>query len=195
MVNNTQQESGMTSAKKIASWEKTATDAIGDAIEFWGFKRNHGRVWCLLYLHNRPFSAVEIQENLGLSKGAVSMIVRELETWKVVHRLRVDDNAAWHFVAETNLMQMITHVVNQRETGVVSRICEQLQESQQQAKQSCDLPEDSDAAQRLQHLSRLSFLFREILNMFLKSENFDMFSFLEKVEEFKHTLEEQAKRD
>ena len=160
MANNTQQESDMTSAKKIAPWEKIATDAIGDAIEFWGFKRNHGRVWSLLCLHNRPFAAIEIQENLGLSKGAVSMIVRELETWKVVHRMRVDDNPAWHFVAETDLMQMIIHVVNQRETGVVSRICEQLQ----QAKENCDFPEDTDTAQRLQHLNRLSFLFREILN-------------------------------
>ncbi|WP_372366459.1 GbsR/MarR family transcriptional regulator [Candidatus Uabimicrobium sp. HlEnr_7] len=183
----------MTSVNKIASWEKTATDAIGGAIEFWGFKRNHGRVWCLLYIKNRPFSAIEIQEHLRLSKGAVSMIVRELETWKVVHRLRIDDNTAWHFVAETNLLQMITHVVNQRETGVISHICEQLENANAEAKSTVDFSENS--LQRLEHLCRLSFLFREMLNMFLKADNFDMLFFLEKVEEFKHTLEEQAKRD
>ena len=121
------------------------------------------------------------------------MIVRELESWNVVHRKRVDNNLSWHFVAETNLIQMITHVVNQRETGMIAHVREQLQSAQEIAETIPDISESS--LQRVKHLHRLSFLFQEILNVFLKTDNFDMLFLLEKIEEFKHTLLEQVRRD
>jgi len=31
-------------------WETTVLEAVGRMIEFWGFKRNHGRIWSLLFL-------------------------------------------------------------------------------------------------------------------------------------------------
>ena len=54
----------------LSRWEAMATDAVGQVIEFWGFKRNHGRVWALLYLRDEPLSAAHIEEELALSKGA-----------------------------------------------------------------------------------------------------------------------------
>ena len=36
----------------LARWEQIAIEAVGDVIEFWGFKRNQGRVWALLYLRD-----------------------------------------------------------------------------------------------------------------------------------------------
>ena len=41
----------------LARWEAIAVDAVGNCIEFWGFKRNQGRVWALLYLRGTPMSA------------------------------------------------------------------------------------------------------------------------------------------
>ena len=32
-------------------------DAVGALMESWGFKRNMGRLWTVLYLENRPLSA------------------------------------------------------------------------------------------------------------------------------------------
>ena len=34
----------------LPRWEALTTDAVGNVIEFWGFKHNQGRVWALLYL-------------------------------------------------------------------------------------------------------------------------------------------------
>ena len=67
-------------------WRSLVADAVGNFIEFWGFKRNHGRVWALLYLEGRAMTASEIQDALDLSKGAVSMITREIERWGVSRR-------------------------------------------------------------------------------------------------------------
>ena len=59
-------------------------DAVGNVIEFWGFKRNQGRVWALLYLRGEPLTAGEIERELELSKGGVSMLLRDLERWGVI---------------------------------------------------------------------------------------------------------------
>src|SRR6185295_11178850 len=72
----------------LARWEAMAVDAVGNAIEFWGFKRNQGRVWALLYLRGTPMSAGQLEKELSLSKGAVSMLIRDLERWGVIERVR-----------------------------------------------------------------------------------------------------------
>src|SRR5437870_5171843 len=79
----------------LEPWEALVVDAVGNTIDFWRFKRNHGRVWALLYLRGRALSAAEIQEALGLSKGAVSMVTREIESWGVIHRARAPGDATW----------------------------------------------------------------------------------------------------
>ena len=53
--------SAATSVKSVHSgWEAMAIDAVGNVIEFWGFKRNQGRVWALLYLRNEALTAAEL---------------------------------------------------------------------------------------------------------------------------------------
>jgi DNA-binding transcriptional regulator GbsR (MarR family) len=66
-------------APGLPRWEALAIDAVGNVIEFWGFKHNQGRVWAVLYLRGMSMTATQLEEELGLSKGAVSMLVRDLE--------------------------------------------------------------------------------------------------------------------
>jgi len=63
------------------------SDVIGRLIEFWGFKRNMGRIWSVLYLSPDPLSAEDLRHALQLSSGAVSMTLSELSRWGVVRRV------------------------------------------------------------------------------------------------------------
>src|SRR5688572_6044548 len=63
-----------------------AADAVGGLMEFWGFKRNMGRMWCVLYLSDRPLAAADLGQILQLSTGAVSMTLAELTKWGVVKK-------------------------------------------------------------------------------------------------------------
>ena len=78
----------------LSRWEAIAVDAVGNVIEFWGFKRNQGRVWAFLYLRGEAFSASAIEKQLELSKGGVSMLLRDLERWGVVRRVRAPGQSA-----------------------------------------------------------------------------------------------------
>src|SRR5215472_13383983 len=61
-------------------------DAVGGLIELWGFKRNMGRMWAILYFTPQPLSAQDLGERLAMSAGAVSMTLAELSTWGVVKK-------------------------------------------------------------------------------------------------------------
>ena len=48
--------------EKHALWpsEAAVSDVVGRLIEFWGFKRNMGRIWSVLYLSPEPLSALRV---------------------------------------------------------------------------------------------------------------------------------------
>jgi len=155
----------------LSSWEELVVNAVGQVIEFWKFKCNHGRVWALLYLRDEPMNSGDLQEALELSKGAVSMITRDLEQWDVVHRQRVADSRAWHFVAADEFLSMIHNVIEHRELEMVERIATDLEDAAR-------LADEDDASDRtlsrIRGMQRLADLVRNALELFLSTSRLDV---------------------
>ena len=117
----------------LKSWECKAIDAVASVISFWGFKENHGKIWALLFIKNKPMRSLEIQNLLGLSKGAVSMLIQDLEEWNVV--LVEKNKKPRTYIANENIAQMINEVFQQREAGLLKKIKVSLQEAYTQARE------------------------------------------------------------
>jgi len=105
--------------RALSPAEVLVSDAVGRLIEFWGFKRNMGRVWTVLYLSPGPRSADELRELLRLSSGAVSMTVGELARWGVVRKVWVQGERKDFYAAEINLWRMISRVFSERERAEI----------------------------------------------------------------------------
>lgn len=146
-----------------------ALDAAGDVIEFWGFKRNHGRLWALLFIENRSLSATEIGRALALSKGGVSIVVRELEQWGVVHRVR-SGQSTWCYAAETDFLRMIGRVLAQREQAVSQRAERVLRQALEQAKAE-RLPREQTA--RINQMLKLARWASAAVATFTKTARFE----------------------
>lgn len=157
---------------RLAPWEAIAVDAVGNVIEFWGFKRNQGRVWALLYLRGEPLTAGEIERELDLSKGGVSMLLRDLERWGVIQRVRLPNDTAWRYAAETDLVRMVTHVIEEREAGFVARIRADLAEARRLAESSSDVPRERLA--RLEKMATLAEHVERALRLFIKTSRLDV---------------------
>jgi DNA-binding transcriptional regulator GbsR (MarR family) len=99
--------------------EAVVGDVIGRLIEFWGFKRNMGRVWAVLYLSPEPLSAADLRQALALSSGAVSMTLSELSRWGVVRKVWIQGERKDFYAAEVQLWRMISRVFNEREKSEV----------------------------------------------------------------------------
>ncbi|MBT8491624.1 MAG: MarR family transcriptional regulator, partial [Deltaproteobacteria bacterium] len=90
-------------------------DAVGGLMEFWGFKRNMGRMWTVLYLSPEPLSAADLCERLSLSTGAVSMTANSLARWGVVKKVSKPGDRRDYFEPETNIWKMVSRVFRDRE--------------------------------------------------------------------------------
>jgi len=155
----------------LAPWEALVVDAVGNVIDFWQFKRNQGRVWALLYLRGRPHNAQDLQEALGLSKGAVSILVRELEQWQIVRRVRTPADGTWRYEAEVDLMKMVRKVIEEREASLVTRVRRDLERAEKIAKEA---GAPKEARQRLERMRKLSSLVEKALLAFLKTARLDV---------------------
>jgi len=156
----------------LARWEQIAIEAVGDAIEFWGFKRNQGRVWALLYLRDEGLTAAQIQRLLDLSKGGVSMLIRDLERWRVIRREPALDDPSSRYRAETELIRMVTRVVEQREGELVSRIRNEISEARRLAAESGDVSRPRMA--RLDKMSLLADHTERALRLFVRTARLDV---------------------
>lgn len=156
----------------LPPWQLLVINAVGTVIEFWGFKRNQGKVWALLYLYQRPMTAAQIREALQLSKGAASMLLREIEAWGVIHRVRVSDSQAWHFVAEIDLFRMIGRVFRKREVAIVERVKDDLTDAERLARDQGDVPEAM--LERLVKMRKLAGMIEHALKVFLSTARLDV---------------------
>ncbi len=109
--------------------EVIVSDVVGRLIEFWGFKRNHGRIWSVLYLSPDALSAEDLRHLLKLSSGAVSMTVTELLRWGVVRRVWVQGERRDFYVAEVQLWKMISRVFSEREKTEIDAAIEAFEEA------------------------------------------------------------------
>ena len=46
--------------RSLTPAEIAVSEAVGRLIEFWGFKRNMGRMWAVLYLEDHPLNAADL---------------------------------------------------------------------------------------------------------------------------------------
>jgi len=108
----------------LGSAELVVSDAVGRLMEFWGFKRNMGRVWSLLYLSPNPLTAADLKDMLQVSSGAVSMTLAELMRWGVAKKVWVQGERRDFYVAEVALWRMISRVLGERERAEIQAAVE-----------------------------------------------------------------------
>ena len=157
-------------------WRVSAVEAVGDVIEFWGFKRNQGRLWAHLYLSTSSKSAAELQDELGMSKGSVSMLLRELEYWRVLKKTRIPNRRAWLYTADTNLKEMISRVLRERELHFIAEVSETLKKAENDAKEEGI---DPVILQRLTKMRIFSDGMRKAMDLFITGAQLDLRSVMD----------------
>lgn len=86
----------------------------GEMGTHWGVNRSVAQIHALLYLSDRPVHAEEISETLGLARSNVSTGVKELQSYGIIRRTHVEGDRRDHFIAETDLWEMLIRIVSER---------------------------------------------------------------------------------
>ena len=160
-----------------------AGDAVGDAIEHWGFRKALGRVWTSLYLSSEPLTANDLAKELKMSAGAVSMTLGELKRWGVVQRALRPGERREFFEAETDFWKMISRVFRERERSLALSVRDRLSQAAEMLERAEKSRETRETHQRLRKLVALSTLGLAILDTFIASQTAD-FSTIGKLLQF-----------
>ncbi len=152
---------------------------MGRLIEFWGFKRNMGRIWTVLFLSDDPLTAKDLQERLQLSSGAVSMTVGELARWGVVKKVWVQGDRRDFFVAEGNFWKMISRVLAERERVEILEAIDAMEEALEYARAKGKVGDErarrraQRQVERIEQLLELARLGRRLLDALLERARVD----------------------
>jgi DNA-binding transcriptional regulator GbsR (MarR family) len=82
----------------------------GSMGDHWGLNRSVSQVHALLYVSERPLTAEEIAESLGMARSNVSTSLRELQAWDLIRRSPVFGDRRDFFEAETDIWAIVTRI-------------------------------------------------------------------------------------
>ena len=86
----------------------------GEMGSAWGVNRSVAQIHALLYLSDGPLHAEEITEVLGLARSNVSTGLKELQSYGIVRRVHIEGDRRDHFVAETDLWEVLMRLAEER---------------------------------------------------------------------------------
>jgi DNA-binding transcriptional regulator GbsR (MarR family) len=86
----------------------------GEMGTHWGVNRSVAQIHALLYLSERPLPADDIVDQLRLARSNVSTGLKELQGYGIVRRVHVEADRRDHFVAETDLWEMLMRISAER---------------------------------------------------------------------------------
>jgi DNA-binding transcriptional regulator GbsR (MarR family) len=98
----------------------------GEMGTHWGVNRSIAQIHALLYLSDCPLTAEEISENLGLARSNVSTGLHELQAYDIIRRIHVEGDRRDHFVAETDLWEMLMRIIAERKRREIDATVEAL---------------------------------------------------------------------
>jgi DNA-binding transcriptional regulator GbsR (MarR family) len=101
----------------------------------WGINSTMGELFALLYVTGAEWTADDLRSWLGVSRGNVSMNLRELLAWGVVHKVHRSGERRELFRAETDVWTLFRKILSERKRreldpslGVLDRAFERAQD-------------------------------------------------------------------
>jgi DNA-binding transcriptional regulator GbsR (MarR family) len=111
----------------------------GEMGSLWGINRTMAQIHALLFISPEPLSANEIMDELQISRGNVSMGLRELIAWGIVNRVHVKGERREFYTTEKDVWKMFRIIARERKRREVDPTIDVLRQSM------ADLNEISDS--------------------------------------------------
>ncbi len=80
----------------------------------WGINSTMGELFALLYISGEDWTADDLRNWLGVSRGNVSMNLRELIAWGVVHKAHRQGERREFFRAESDVWTLFRRILTER---------------------------------------------------------------------------------
>lgn len=134
----------------------------GEMGSLWGINRTMAQVHALLFISSEPLSANDIMDELKISRGNVSMALRELIAWGIASRMHVMGERREYYTTEKDVWKMFRIIARERKRREVDPTIEMLRESMTELN---EMP-DSDGKYEREQLESLLDFFETGVNLY-----------------------------
>lgn len=101
--------------EQLAAAQANFIEGASRISSFWGFPKAMGALYGALYLSPSPLGLDDLVQQVGVTKGAVSVNVRQLERLGMVHKhLRIGERKDY-YTAETDFWKIVKGILHERE--------------------------------------------------------------------------------
>lgn len=125
-------------------------ESIGKLCASFGLNKLVAQIYALLYLSDKALSLDDICDKLKISKGSVSMNIRELENWGAVRKIWVKGSRRDFYEAELDVKKVVVNKLKgsiEKRLSEISRMTEQFDSIVQSA--SAELSEEEKGIARV----------------------------------------------
>jgi len=136
-------------------------DGVGRMCNTFGFNKFVAQLYAFLYLKAGPLSLDEIVDELGVSKGNVSVNIRELEKWGAVRHVWIKGSRKDFYEADKDIKKVFVNKIKsaiQKRNDEISNLLEEF--SQILGSMDGDLNEEEKKlivtyAEKLNHIKKM----------------------------------------
>lgn len=137
---------------QLAQSRDALIQALGRQSAFWGLGKAAGEMYAVLYLSAEPLSLEEMARRLQVTKGNISVAIRQLEQLGMVRRSRQKGDRRVFFAAETDFWKIAHSVLSLRHKPEFDQSFALVEESAHLAEQAEPSTEKNILMERLKSL-------------------------------------------
>jgi HTH-type transcriptional regulator, glycine betaine synthesis regulator len=94
--------------------------SVAQFMQYWGFKKIHGRIWTHLFTSQKPLDSITLMSRLKVSKGLMSLAIRDLIEYEVIKSDHVGRHGTTFYAANPDVMSVISNVLKSREAKMLA---------------------------------------------------------------------------
>ena len=98
---------------------RALSEAVGDFIRYWGFRRIHGQIWTQVFLSKTSLSGAELTQRLEVSKALISPALAELESYGLIV-MTEDGKKTKRYSAAPDVIPVIKKILKERESKMIA---------------------------------------------------------------------------
>jgi DNA-binding transcriptional regulator GbsR (MarR family) len=124
----------------------------GEMGQLWGINRTMAQIHALLFISPEALSAHDLMDELQISRGNVSMALRELIAWGIVNRIHIKGERREYYTTEKDVWKMFRIIARERKRREVDPTTEVLRQSMIELN---DISDDSVGSYEREQLKQL----------------------------------------
>jgi DNA-binding transcriptional regulator GbsR (MarR family) len=149
---------------KLTQLKQDFTEGLSQISRFWGFPKGMGAIFAVLYISPTPLS-LEIVQQTGLTKGAISTEIRALARMGLVRRSSKLADRKDYYEAETDFYKSIRSILQERQNSEFDSAVRSVRETIEKLESGSVSGDEAEKAFILERVRALQDFFNALDNL------------------------------